>query len=206
MKVLYTSARHALSAAFIVSALISALALSHPVAAQDNPTLTNVVPESASITIHAKIQAIDPSTRQVTLTGRSGTSVTTVAGPNVRLELLKVGDTVNAKYYRAVAFLVSQPGTPAPEDQMTQMIAQPVQAPGGIGVRTTRVSGLVVGIDMAAHSLDVVNPSGGGVYTLDVTDPARIASLSQLKVGDTVTAVVSQALAVSIEPAPKSWF
>jgi Cu/Ag efflux protein CusF len=165
-----------------------------------------VVPESASITIHAKIQAIDPSTRQVTLTGRSGTSVTTVAGPNVRLELLKVGDTVNAKYYRSVAFLVSQPGATAPEDQMTQMIAQPVQAPGGIGVRLTKVSGLVVGIDMAAHSIDVVNPSGGGVYTLDVTDPARIASLSQLKVGDTITAVISQALAASIEPASKSWF
>jgi hypothetical protein len=39
-----------------------------------------------------------------------------------------------------------------------------------------------------------------------VTDPARIAMLSQLKVGDTITAVVSQALAVSIDPAPKSWF
>ena len=46
----------------------------------------------------------------------------------------------------------------------------------------------------------------GGVYTLHVTDPARIPMLSSLKVGDTITAVVSQAVAVSIEPAPKSWF
>jgi hypothetical protein len=52
----------------------------------------------------------------------------------------------------------------------------------------------------------MVNPSGGGVYTIHVTDPARQALLGQLKVGDTVTAVVSQALAVSIEPARKSWF
>jgi hypothetical protein len=59
---------------------------------------------------------------------------------------------------------------------------------------------------MAAHSVDLVNPSGGGVYTVDVTDPERIKMLGSLKVGDTVTAVISQALAVSIEPASTSWF
>ena len=54
--------------------------------------------------------------------------------------------------------------------------------------------------------VEIVNPSGGGVYTVNVTDPARQALLGNLKVGDTITAVVSQALAVSITPAPKSWF
>jgi hypothetical protein len=39
-------------------------------------------------------------------------------------------------------------------------------------------------------------------------DPAAliIAILPQLKVGDAITAVISQALLVSVEPAPKSWF
>jgi hypothetical protein len=68
------------------------------------------------------------------------------------------------------------------------------------------VSGTVIGIDLAAHSVEVFNPSGGGIYTIDVTDPSRIAMLGSLKVGDTVTAVISEALAVSIEPAPKTWF
>jgi hypothetical protein len=72
-------------------------------------------------------------------------------------------------------------------------------------VSLTKISGTVVGMDLAAHSIDVVNPSGGGIYTIDVTDPARIAMLSHLKIGDRVTAVISQALAVSIQPAPKSW-
>lgn len=124
----------------------------------------------------------------------------------MRLEMLHVGDTVNAQYYRSVAFMLSGPGMPAPEDQMTQAIARSAQAPGGIGVRETRISGLVVGIDFAGNSIDVVNPSGGGVYTIDVTDPSRQAMLRNLKVGDTITAVVSQAIAVSITPAPKSWF
>jgi hypothetical protein len=182
-----------------------------PAMAQANPTYSNVVPQSEMATIHAKLTAIDPATRQVTLQSRSGHSLTVTAGPAVRLEMLNVGDKVNAKYYRSVAFLVSPPkggmGVPAPsEDEIAQVIAQPVQAPGGIGLRVTKISGTVVGVDLAARSIDLVDPSGGGIYTIDVTDPARVAMLPELKVGDTITAVVSQMLAVSIEPAAKSWF
>ena len=84
--------------------------------------------------------------------------------------------------------------------------AQPAQAPGGGGVRLTRVSGTVVGIDIAAHSVDLVNPAGGDIYTVDVTEPPRIAMLGTLNPGDTITAVISQAMPVSIDPAPKRWF
>ena len=73
-------------------------------------------------------------------------------------------------------------------------------------MRLTKVQVTVVGIDAADQSVDVINPSGGGVYTIKVTNPARAAMLETLNVGDTITAVVSQALAVSITPAPKSWF
>ncbi len=64
----------------------------------------------------------------------------------------------------------------------------------------------VVGLDVAAQTVDLVNPSGGGVYTVHVTDPQRVAKLKALKVGDTITAVISEALAVSIDPAPKTFF
>jgi hypothetical protein len=206
----YTHALLPVAMALAAVAITLPLGLSRPAAAQSNPTLTNIVPESESVTIHARITAIDPATRAVSLVGASGHQVTVTAGPAVRLEMLKVGDRVNAKYYRSVGFVVNPPsggsGVPTSDDAMTQMIAQPVQAPGGIGVRLTKISGTVVDIDMAAHSLDVVNPSGGGVYTLDVTDPARIAMLGSLKVGDTITAVISEAVAVSIEPASRSWF
>jgi hypothetical protein len=179
-------------------------------AAQGNPTLSNLIPESAAVTVHAKITAIDPNTRAVTLVGASGNAVTVTAGSLVRLDMLKVGDRVNVKYYRSVGFVVNPPaggnGVPVSNDQMQQITAQPAQTPGGIGVRLTQVSGTVVGIDLEAHSVDVVNPSGGGIYTIDVTDPARIAMLAPLKLGDTITAVISQAFAVSIEPASRNWF
>jgi Cu/Ag efflux protein CusF len=185
-------------------------ALPPDAAAQTNPTLTNVIPESAAVTLHATITAIDTGTRAVTLAGASGTAVTVTAGPLVRLDLLKVGDRVNAKYYRSIGFVVNPPaagnGVTVSDNEIAQITAQQAQAPGGVGVRLTRVSGTVVGIDLAAHSVDLVNPSGGAIYTVDVTDPARVALLSTLKLGDTVTAVISQAVVVSIEPAPTSWF
>jgi hypothetical protein len=180
------------------------------VAAAQNPTINNLIPESESATIQARITAINRKTRAVTLVGATGDKVTVTAGPVVRLEKLKVGDRVNAQYYRSVAFLVKPPaggnGTPVSDDQVAQILAQPAQAPGGVGIRLTKISGTVVGVDLAAHRVDLVSPSGGGVYTIDVTDPSRIALLGSLKVGDTITAVISQALAVSIEQAPKRWF
>ncbi|MBP2296781.1 hypothetical protein [Azospirillum rugosum] len=175
-------------------------------AAQGRPVLTNAVPESEAVTIHAKITALDPATRKVTLTGRSGAPVTVTAGPNIRLEMLKVGDIVDAQYYRSVAFVVSQPGATAPEDEIQQALARPIDAPGGIGMKVTRVSGLVVGIDLSAHSVDLVNPEGGQVFTIKVTNPERQAKLPMLKVGDTITAVISEALAVSVQPAKKGLF
>jgi hypothetical protein len=196
--------------AFAGAVQVLPLALPHQAAAQSTPTLPSIIPDSEVVSVQAKITAIQPSTRWVTLAGASGQQVTVVAGPAVRLDLLKVGDRVNAKYYRSVGFVMTPPsagnGVPTSDDQITQLLAQPVQAPGGFGVRLTKVSGTVVGIDLAAHSVEVVDPSGGGIYTIDVTDPSRIAMLVSLKIGDTVTAVISQALAVSIEPAPKSWF
>jgi hypothetical protein len=200
------------TAAIAIAAAVQVLPLALPQAAiaQANPVLSNIIPESEAVTLQAKITAIDPTNRWVTLAGASGHQVTIVAGPNVRLDMLKVGDRVNAKYYRSVGFVVSGPtggnGVPVSEDSIAQIIARPAQAPGGVGVKLTKISGTVVGIDMAAHSVDLVNPSGGGVYTVDVTDPERIKMLGSLKVGDTVTAVISQALAVSIEPASTSWF
>ena len=196
--------------AIAAAACFLGLAPAPPAAAQGNPTLTNVVPESEAITLQAKISAIDPKTRAVTLVGANGTAVTVTAGPAVRLELLKAGDSVDAKYYRSVGFVVSpsQAGNNAPTStaRMTQVLARPAKTPGGDAVRLTTVSATVVGLNVAARTVDVVNPSGGGVYTIHVTDRERAAKLGLLKVGDTVTAVISEALAVSITPAAKSFF
>lgn len=172
--------------------------------------MQNVIPQSEEVTLQAKITAIDQSTRAVTLKGPKGDKVTVTAGSGIRLDMLKVGQTVNAQYFRSVAFVINPPqggmGVPVSNDQFTQVTAQPATAPGGVAVQVVKVSGTVVGVDLSNNSISLVNPSGGQVLTIDVTDPARIAMLPTLKVGDTISAVVSQVLAVSITPAPKRWW
>ena len=199
---------------FIGSACFVSLSTAQRAHAQNSMApaapMQNVVPQSEEVTLQAKITAINPSTRAVTLKGPKGDKVTVTAGPNVRLEMLKVGQTVNAQYYRSVAFVVNPPkggmGVPVSNDQFTQVTVQPVTVPGGVVLQVVKISGTVVGVDLSDNSISVVNPSGGEVYTIDVTDPARAAMLPSLNVGDTITAVVSQTLAVSITPAPKHWW
>jgi hypothetical protein len=192
----------AVHAAFAVFAIVcGALPMLVPQPAAAQRKASNLIPEAASVTMQAKITALDPATRHVTLTGLNGATVTVKASPVVRLEMLKVGDTVNAHYYRSVAFVVSPPSAPVPENKMAAALARPVQEPGGAVASVTRLSVNVVGIDLAAHTIDVVNPKGGEVVSVTVTDPARQAFMSKIKVGDTLTAVVSETLAVAIDPA-----
>jgi Cu/Ag efflux protein CusF len=190
------------------TALTTAAMLPLPAAAQSTPKLS--VPESEAATAQARIRAINTKTRLVTLTDATGMTFSVTAGPEVRLNLLRVGDRVDMKFYRSVAFAVTPPrggnGVPANTDQMKQLILQPVEAPGGVVLQLTQISGTIVGIDMASHRLDLVNPSGGGVFSVDVTNPDQIQAMQSLKVGDTVTAVISDAVAVSIEPARRRWF
>lgn len=178
--------------------------------AQSGSTLTNVIPEAAEVEITAKIVSIDENAREVVLESPAGDEFTVAVGPEIRLHLLKAGEIVKAKYYRSVAFMISPPqskgGKPAPESGMAAALARPAKTPGGVGVRITRISGLVVGIDHAAHSLEIVEPTGGHVYTVDVTDPERIKRLSEINVGDTVTAVINEAIAVTIKPTPNAYF
>lgn len=196
------------AAALLAAALL--LPLAQPALAQGLSSgaapIASPVPLPTALSLHARITALNPSTRAVTLKGASGQSVTVTAGPAVRLDLLKVGDVVNAKYYRSVAFAVAPPasaGGAAADDGSAELLARPVAAPGGEALRVTRISAIVVGLDVDDHTVDVVDPTGGAVTTIAVTDPKRIAMLSKLNIGDTVTAVVTQALAVTIDPAPR---
>ena len=122
--------------------------------------------------------------------------------------MLKAGQTVRTPRYSRSSGLPYQPAAGwhgCAGLQRSVLSGHPrgrLTAPGGVAVQVVKISGTVVGVDLPDNSLRVVNPSGGRVVTIDVTDPARIAMLPKLKVGDTISAVVSQVLAVTITPVP----
>jgi hypothetical protein len=162
--------------------------------------------ETETVTIRATVKAVDMKTRTVTLVGPQGETKTMKVGPQVQnLAQVKPGDTVVARFYDSVAYVLSPPGTKVPEDTLAAAAARAV--PGGLpagGVaEKVVVTGLVVGVNPTAHTISLVNPppAGGEIRTLTVKDPEYQKMLPQIKVGDTITAYITEAVVVAVEPA-----
>ena len=164
------------------------------------------VGETETVTIRATVKAVDMKTRTVTLVGPQGETKTMKVGPQVQnLAQVKPGDIVVARFYDSVAYVLSPPGTKVPEDTLAAAAARAV--PGGLpagGVaEKVVVTGLVVGVNPTAHTLSLVNPppAGGEIRTLTVKDPEYQKMLPQIKVGDTITAYITEAVVAAVEPA-----
>lgn len=192
----------------ILRALVLGAALALPVTAghaqtQPNADAMGGVGTSQTVTVRAKVRAIDMKTRNVTLVGPEGNAITVRASDEVRnLGQVKKGDTVVVRYTRSAVIVLSQGGQPTPPNTatVTGSRAAPGQPPAAEAANRLVVTGTVVGIDMQAHTLQLVNPKGGPVVTVDVTDPERQRQMSRISVGDNLTVIYTEAVAISVEP------
>jgi hypothetical protein len=160
-----------------------------PAAAQANPTMTNVVPDGGNFAIQGKLQAMNAGARTVTIAPEKAPPVPMVVAPGVSLSDVSVGDVVSAHYNRSVIFLVTSANVPGTVNT-TQTVGQLAKTPGGVGPEGGTFAGRVVKV-AGPTSFDVVNDNGGGVYTIQTTDPAREAVIGTLKVGDLVAVTIS---------------
>jgi hypothetical protein len=177
--------------------------LTAPVPAWGQASAMGGIGSSQTITARAKVQAIDVAAREVTLVGPEGNVFTLHAGDAVRnLDKIKVGDTVVATYYASIMLVLSAPGTQVPDNQVDAARARAAKGQMPAGALATRVivTGTVVGVDLANHTISLVNPSGGKVQTFGVTDPRQQAALKRVKVGDSLTAIGTEAFAIALEP------
>jgi len=108
-----------------------------------------------------------------------------------------------AKYTQSTVVVLAGPGEPVPQDSLTVAgsRAAPGQTPGGAVAGRLVITASVVGIDLANHTLKVVDPSGGRVRTVEVADPRLQDKMSRVSIGDRITLVLTDALAISIDPA-----
>jgi Cu/Ag efflux protein CusF len=160
--------------------------------------------ESHMITERAQVKAIDPATRQVTLVGPQGNVFTVHAGDAVRnLDRVKVGDTVVATFYTSTVLVLSAPGNKVPDNQLNAAAARAAKGelPAAAVASRSIVTGTVVGVDLSAHTISLVDPAGGMVHTFAVTDVRRQAALKRVKVGDSLTIIGTDAFAVALDPA-----
>jgi hypothetical protein len=160
--------------------------------------------ESETITMKATVKAVDQKKRTVTLVGPNGDVTKLKVGEGVRnLAQVKPGDVVIAHYTEAVAFVIAPPGSKTPDDMMALATERTAKGekPGGAMESMVVVTGLVVAVNPGANTISLVNPDGGEVMKVAVKDPDYQRILPSVKVGDTVTAVISEGIIAAVEPA-----
>lgn len=154
--------------------------------------------------IVATVENVDQQDRSVLLRGPRGGLVTVIAGPEIRnLNQLKAGDRVVVRYREALAANLARPGTAPPPLQVTRQVERaPVgNKPAGEVTKMVQARVKITGVDPAHNMVSFIGPAQVQ-RTVEVMDPDMQRFLKTLKVGDEVDLTYSEALALSVEPAP----
>jgi Cu/Ag efflux protein CusF len=156
-----------------------------------------------SVSARAVVKTIDLKTRVVTLETSDGRTLTLTIGDEVRnLPQVRPGDTVVAHYYTSTAYVLAPSGTKLPDNSLTIAGARaaPGEKPGGALGSKKVITGLVVGVDPTLHTVSLVDPSGGPIRSVNVVTPQGQQNMNLIKIGDTITAIITEAVLVSVEP------
>lgn len=147
--------------------------------------------------VSATVAEIDKEKRTVVLKGAEGEEVTIHVQDDVDLDQVDVGDKVVARYREAVAIRVTKAGEVAPGAVSHESVTapKPGEKPSRDMVTQTVVTATVAEINREAHEVTLRGP-GGNERTLHVQDPQN---LENVEVGDNVTVVYTEALAISVE-------
>ncbi|MGY4830505.1 hypothetical protein ACVNIS_18185 [Sphaerotilaceae bacterium SBD11-9] len=189
-----------------VLVLALAAACAGPAAAQSAPAASKPVATDAKgvlahLVAYGEITAIDLGQRLVTIKGPKGNVGTYAVDPAAKnLDQVKVGDRIRLDYVVGVALALRKGGEDIREkvESESAAVAQPGAKPGVAAARKTTVVASVVSVNKKKQYATLKGPQGN---TLDVAvqDPAI---LKDLKAGDQVVAVVTEAVALNVQAAP----
>jgi DNA helicase TIP49 (TBP-interacting protein) len=168
------------------------LALAVPGIASAQPAVS----KSNTIRGTATIQAIDKTTRAITLKTKDGEE-TFRAGPDMtRFNELKVGDTIDVTYIESVVLRVRKPGETATATTGDVALTRSTGTPGGTLSTQVNTTVTVKAIDPSVPSITVVTEDGRTV-SRKVEDKKN---LEGVKVGDKIGITYTEALLVSVAP------
>jgi hypothetical protein len=158
--------------------------------------------EETLLTASATVNAVDQTTRQVTLTDNSGGGTFTVtAGPEVRnLPQLAVGDQVTVDYYQATTLSMADPADPGdPAGEVVAARAPEGARPGGGAVVTESVVVTVESYDPNSGLAIFRTPDN---LTRRAVVPPELRSFAATQgPGSRVLVTMTEALAVTITEA-----
>lgn len=185
-------------AALLVSVL-AASAAALPALAEEDPAMAPGIALGQAVTLKATVAAIDLETRQVTLKGRDGDTVSFVVGPEARnLEQVHVGDEVEISYYDGLAMVLEPAGDQkrSREEKVEVSRADVGQKPAATVTRTVDAVGVIKAVNSEAR---LVLIKGAKKEVLLTVGPD--IDLSAIKVGDRVFASYVESFAISVKPA-----
>jgi hypothetical protein len=163
-------------------------------------------PGKASVAVAAKVNAqvvgIDKATRTLTLKGPRGNVADVVAGDEVKnFDQIKLGDFVVVRYAQALTLELRKTKTGAGDVSVSEGAARavPGERPAVAGARQITAIATVTAVDKKNSTITLKGPRGN-VVTLDVHNPDQF---KVVKKGDQVEVTYTEALALSVEPAPK---
>jgi Cu/Ag efflux protein CusF len=191
--------------AFAISAILIGAA---PLAPRAQTTTSSVtsgpgkVGASETVKMTATVVLIDMGSRDVVLIDSTGKMHRINVSDQARnLDQVKVGDKVTAEYTEAISLQLKKRGTAEgqPASLQEAVIRSPKgMKPGGAAGRKVTSLATVVTVNPKKQFVTLRDPLGSE-YDVQVVDPAQ---LNAVKKGDEVEVVYTEALAISVEPAP----
>tara|TARA_R110001592_G_scaffold363396_2_gene687615 strand:- start:30554 stop:31153 length:600 start_codon:yes stop_codon:yes gene_type:complete len=153
--------------------------------------------------VTAQITAIDRKTRDITLEGPLGNTITLAAGEVVkRFDEFAVGDLVQATYYESISGELRTPTEAELETPWVELdgaaLADADMLPAAGAGRIVRAVCTIEGLNRATGAVTVQDPRGLYHVIPDV-DPANI---ERMNIGDSIIITYSQAIALSLEKTP----
>lgn len=159
---------------------------------------------SETVKVTATVKAIDYDKRLITLQGPDGKAMTVEAGPEVkRFKEIKAGDVVAVRYTQALAAELKKAGTTSGvsvKDDVKR--AKAGESPGVKGQREVKATVTIDAVDLKNNIVTFTGPQGN-VTIAAVERPQMREFLKTLKAGDKVDLTFTEAVAVSVEAAPK---
>jgi hypothetical protein len=151
----------------------------------------------------ATVVNIKKKERELTLRDEKGVDHVMIAGDEVRnFAQIKKGDIVEVEYHVAVASALEKASDATVAGQTSAVERAPAGAkPGMAAMQTRTIVATVLEVDAKNRMLTAQGPKGG-IATFKV--PADMKTFDSLKKGDKISAVYSEAIAISVKtPAKK---
>ena len=185
----------------VVGLLIVLMSFSAHAADKADADKKPMVQDVDLVTIEATVEKIDRKSREVTLKGKEGKSVSfTLDKEAGKLDQIDVGDLVTIGYLEAVTIQVFGPDEVEPGVSAEEVVAksEPGEKPAGLAAGQVSVVVTIEAIDLEKERVTLKSKDG----QLKTVKPRHPENLKKVKVGDRVKITYTQAVGFSVTEKP----